>query len=319
MPNADQPPHSILVAHGTDETRHLLKAALKAAGYRRMVTVASARETIDRLLRGSFDLLITAIDLPDLDCWRLLRMIGSGAFCARLPTLVLCDANQIPLAEPLAQQYQAYLLALAELNRLPEAVAACINGPKKPTVLVVEDHPDTAQLIQSSLQISFEVEIASTGETGLTAWRAKQHDMVLLDLMLPGLSGLEVLRHLMAEKATQLVVVITARSERETHQELMLAGAAAFLSKPVDRRELPAFCECVLHYGTYLNQRAQQDRQQEYVQVINHRVQVVDFLLESGRAGMAVQELKHVKHALMIGLDEPLGDDEWAALLTEFG
>ena len=318
MPNSDKQLHSILVAHGTDETRNLLKAALKAAGYRRMVTVASARETIDRLLRGGFDLLITAIDLPDLDCWRLLRMIGSGAFCARLPALVLCDANQIPLTEPLAQQYQARLLALAELTRLPEAVAACINGPKKSTVLVVEDHPDTARLIQSSLQISFEVEIALTGEAGLEAWQAKPHDLVLLDLMLQDLTGSEVLRHLMAVKATQLVAIITAHSERKTHQELMLAGAVAFLSKPVDFRELPVFCERLLHYGAYLNQRAQLDRQVEYVQVIRHRVQAADFLLESGRAGMAVQQLKHVRHALTSGLDEPLGDDEWATLLTEF-
>lgn len=318
MFDSNKPSHSILVAHGADETRHRLKAILKAASHRRIVGVASARETIDRLRRSRFDLLVTAIDLPDIDCWRLLRMIGSGAFCARIPALVLCDTNQIPLAEPPAREYQAHLLALAELARLPDAVAVCLKGPKKPTVLVVEDHPSTAQLIKFSLQAGFEVEIALTGEAGLAAWRAQQHDMVLLDLMLPDLSGSEVLRHIIAAKTTQLVIVITARSERATHRELMLAGATAFLSKPVDCRELPAFCEQVLHYGAYLNQRAQLDRQQEHAQIINHRVQAADFLLESGRAGMAIQHLKHAKHALTTGLDEPLGDDEWTALLTKF-
>jgi len=63
----------------------------------------------------------------------------------------------------------------------------------------------------------------------------------LLDLMLPKMNGSEVLQRIIADKPNQLVAIITARSERETHQNSMLAGAAAFLSKPLDLRQLPAF------------------------------------------------------------------------------
>jgi len=309
-------PYSILVAHHEDQFRVALRRMLRAAGYHQIAFADSGRNTINRLLRDNYHLLIIPLEWPDLNCWQLLRMIETGAFCSpRLPVLIVCEASEIPLAEPLAHEHHTHLLALDELARLPKAVAAGINGPKKPTVLIIEDHLGTARLIELNLNSNFEVEIALTGEAGLTAWRAGQHDLVLLDLMLPDSNGLEVLQRIKAEKSSQIVAIITARSERATHQELMLAGAAAFLSKPIDLRQLPAFCEQILPYGAYLSQRALQDRHQARDQTINQRVRAADFLLESGQAGMAAQ---HLKRAIAVRPGGPIGDDEWATLLTEF-
>lgn len=308
--------YSILVAHHEDTMRAALRKTLKEAGYHQIAVADSGRSTINRLLRDGYHFLIVPLELPDLNCWQLLRMIRSGAFCSpRLPVLIVCDAGQILLAESLANEHRARLLALDELARLPDAVAAGVGGPPKPLVLIIEDHSGTARLIELNLKINFEVEIALTGREGLEAWRAKQHDLVLLDLMLPDTNGSEVLRRIIAEKPNQLVAIITARSERETHQNAMLAGAAAFLSKPIDLHQLPTFCERVLHYGAYLSQRALQDRQQERDRAINQRVQAADFLLESGQAGMASQ---HLKRVIATRSGEPIGDDGWAQLLTEF-
>ena len=308
--------HSILVAHHEDPLRVALRKTLKEVGYHQIAVADTGRNTLNRLLRDRYHLLIVPLELPDLNCWQLLRMVKSSAFCSpQLPVLVVCDAQQMPLAEPLAHEHQARLLALDDFAQLPNAVAACLNGPQKPTVLIIEDHPGTARLIELNLKINFEVEIALTGQEGLEAWRTQQHDLVLLDLMLPDTNGSEVLQHIIAEKPHQLVAILTARSERETHQNLMLAGAAAFLLKPVDLHQLPAFCEQVLHYGAYLSQRALQDRQQERDRAINQRVQAADFLLESGQAGMASQ---HLKRVIATRSGEPIGDDGWARLLTEF-
>ena len=163
-------PHSILVAHGAEDTRIIFKTALKEAGYHHVSVAANGRQIFERLERSDYHLLITALDLPGINCWQLLRVIATGVFCSpRLPVLIVCNANQISLIEPLAQEHHAHLLASDELARLPEAVAVCINGPKKPTILVVEDHLNTAQLIELSLQTHFEVEIAPSGEEGLEA------------------------------------------------------------------------------------------------------------------------------------------------------
>ncbi len=308
--------HSILVAHHEDPLRVALRKTLKEVGYHQIAVADTGRNTLNRLLRDRYHLLIVPLELPDLNCWQLLRMVKSSAFCSpQLPVLVVCDAQQMPLAEPLAHEHQARLLALDDFAQLPNAVAACLNGPQKPTVLIIEDHPGTARLIELNLKINFEVEIALTGQEGLAAWRTQQHDLVLLDLMLPDTNGSEVLRRIIAEKPHQLVAILTARSERKTHQNAMLAGAAAFLSKPIDLHQLPAFCEQVLHYGAYLSQRALQDRQQERDRAINQRVQAADFLLESGQAGMASQ---HLKRVIATRSGEPIGDDGWARLLTEF-
>jgi DNA-binding response OmpR family regulator len=308
--------HSILVAHHEDPLRVALRKTLKEVGYHQIAVADTGRNTLNRLLRDRYHLLIIPLELPDLNCWQLLRMVKSSAFCSpQLPVLVVCDAQQMPLAEPLAHEHQARLLALDDFAQLPNAVAACLNGPQKPTVLIIEDHPGTARLIELNLKTTFAVESALTGEEGLAAWRTQQHDLVLLDLMLPDTNGSEVLRRIIAEKPHQLVAIITARSERKTHQNAMLAGAAAFLSKPIDLHQLPAFCEQVLHYGAYLSQRALQDRQQERDRAINQRVQAADFLLESGQAGMASQ---HLKRVIATQSGEPIGDDGWARLLTEF-
>jgi DNA-binding response OmpR family regulator len=241
--------HSILVAHHEDPLRVALRKTLKEVGYHQIAVADTGRNTLNRLLRDRYHLLIIPLELPDLNCWQLLRMVKSSAFCSpQLPVLVVCDAQQMPLAEPLAHEHQARLLALDDFAQLPNAVAACLNGPQKPTVLIIEDHPGTARLIELNLKTTFAVESALTGEEGLAAWRTQQHDLVLLDLMLPDTNGSEVLRRIIAEKPHQLVAIITARSERKTHQNAMLAGAAAFLSKPIDLHQLPAFCEQVLHY-----------------------------------------------------------------------
>ncbi len=306
---------SILVAHGTDKTRIVLKNALREAGYHYISTAQNGRQIFGRLERGEYDLLITAPELSDITCWQLLRVVATGAFCSpRLPMLIVCDAGQTPLIEPLAREHHAGLLALDELGTLAASVRACLDGLKKPAVLVIEDHPDTARLIESSLKAGFEVEIAPSGEIGLGAWRERQHPLILLDLMLPGIRGPEVLERILAEKPDQIVAIITARSERKTHQSLMLAGAAAFLTKPINLQKLPYFCEKLLHDGVFLSQRAQFEPQNQAARRVIEHVQIANYLLETGQTGLAASQ---IKHALAQKLESPMRDDEWIQLLSQ--
>ncbi|HPE71865.1 MAG: response regulator [Candidatus Competibacter phosphatis] len=309
------PKPTFLIAHGEEVMRRRFKDTLKAAGYGRVVAVENGRLALGELQLG-YNLLITALDLPGLDGWRLLRMIRSGAFCSsRLPVLVVCDAHLVSVAEPMARDCHANLLAENDLAQLPDAVVSCLDGPKKPTVLVVEDNPDTARLIELSLRDCFDVQVALTGQEGLAAWQTQQHELILLDLMLPDLNGLEILLHVVAAKATQLVVVITARSEQVIHRELMEAGATAFLSKPINSDLLSIFCERILRqYGTYRHQRTDLERRQESERFIHERILAAHHLLTTGRAGMATQQLRQA----IAAQETPLGDDEWATLLAEF-
>jgi len=108
-------------------------------------------------------------------------------------------------------------------------------------VLVVEDEPDIAALVAYQLtREGFRVETAQTGDEALAAIGREVPDLVVLDRMLPGLSGDEILRGLRAEARTRSVpvLILTARREEEDRIEGLELGADDYLTKPFSPREL---------------------------------------------------------------------------------
>ncbi|HJW30017.1 MAG TPA: response regulator [Saprospiraceae bacterium] len=310
-------PKTILLAHGDDATRYLLKQILKNAGYRRTVAVKSGREATNRLVQGGIDLVITGTELKDTDGWRLIRMVRSGNFClAGLPVLIVCNPSQPGTLLLLAQEHGAHLLLLDEMAYLPERVALYLENQTKtkPNVLVIEDDEEAAKLAELSLQTFCTVEAAYDGTTGLAAWQARKHDLVLLDVMLPKLPGPQVLHQIISAKPTQAVIMITAYGTR-LHQDLVLAGAIDFLIKPVDPADLRRQCEGALRSHAYLRQYDQLQREEKIRDEINHKLLAAHHLLKTGRAGLAA---RHLQRALALNGEKPLSDDDWERLLNEF-
>ena len=106
------------------------------------------------------------------------------------------------------------------------------------TILICEDEPALRELVRASLDGNFRFIEASDGYVALQLARELAPDAVILDLMLPGLGGLEVLSELRGDErlAATPVLVITAWSE--TREDLVEAGADEFLPKPFDPDEL---------------------------------------------------------------------------------
>jgi two-component system, OmpR family, phosphate regulon response regulator PhoB len=118
-----------------------------------------------------------------------------------------------------------------------------------PRILVVEDEPDIAALIAYQLtREGFRVETASSGDQALAAMNREVPDLLVLDRMLPGLSGDEVLRSLRAEIATQSlpVLVLTAKREQEDRIQGLELGADDYLTKPFSPRELVLRVQSIL-------------------------------------------------------------------------
>ncbi len=110
-----------------------------------------------------------------------------------------------------------------------------------PRVLVVEDEPDIAALIAYQLtREGLRVETAATGTEALNAVGREVPDLVVLDRMLPGLSGDEVLKVIKGDAATRgvPVLMLTARREQEDRIEGFELGADDYLTKPFSPREL---------------------------------------------------------------------------------
>jgi len=110
----------------------------------------------------------------------------------------------------------------------------------KTRVLVIEDDPGVAAgLVRGLLAQGFAVELAQNGRDGLSRALGGEHDIIVLDLMLPERSGMEVLRDFSSRRRVP-VIVLTARVELEDRLRCFALGAVDFMPKPFFMEELVA-------------------------------------------------------------------------------
>jgi len=114
-------------------------------------------------------------------------------------------------------------------------------------LLVVEDDLTLRQALTFNLtREGYEVTAAADGEAGLEAARGERLDLILLDVMLPGMSGVEVLRTLRREGVTTPVIILSAKGDEIDRVVGLKIGADDYVAKPFSRPELLARIEAVL-------------------------------------------------------------------------
>ncbi|HZR31221.1 MAG TPA: response regulator transcription factor [Terriglobales bacterium] len=118
-------------------------------------------------------------------------------------------------------------------------------------VLVIEDEHRLAENIARSLKdnASWAVDIALDGENGLFMAESGSYDLIVLDLMLPKLDGLQLLQRFRKQGYKTPVLVLTARDEKESIVRLLNAGADDYLSKPFDLGEFMARAKALVRRG----------------------------------------------------------------------
>jgi DNA-binding response OmpR family regulator len=130
------------------------------------------------------------------------------------------------------------------------------------TILLVEDATDLARVIARELQgAGYVVSHTADGEAALKQHAALQPDLVILDWMLPGLDGLEVLRRLRARAPTP-VLMLTARDEEADRVLGLELGADDYLTKPFSMRELLARVRALLRRLEHVRQMMADDRRE---------------------------------------------------------
>ena len=113
-------------------------------------------------------------------------------------------------------------------------------------ILIIDDDVELCELVGEYLgREGFEVEAAHNGDKGLERALAGEYALVVLDIMLPGMTGLDVLRHLRAESRTP-VLILTARGEEVDRIVGLEIGADDYLGKPFNPRELLARVRAIL-------------------------------------------------------------------------
>lgn len=106
-------------------------------------------------------------------------------------------------------------------------------------MLCVDDHPDLRQSLQNQFEAeNFAVDTAQDGLEALEKIRGQEYDIVLLDMKMPNLDGMGVLRSLRGSERFPKIVMLTAVDEVETAMECVKMGARDYISKPYDPEEL---------------------------------------------------------------------------------
>lgn len=139
-------------------------------------------------------------------------------------------------------------------TRLGEARNELRRVPASPRrrVLVIEDHRNLANLIQLHLQeLACEVKLVFDGSVGLAHAESGQYDLIILDLILPGLDGMEVCRRLRRRERHMPILMVTARVTESDRIAGLDAGADDYLTKPFSVAELAARVRALLRRREY--------------------------------------------------------------------
>jgi diguanylate cyclase (GGDEF)-like protein/PAS domain S-box-containing protein len=220
-----------------------------------VIAVDNAKAAVEKLKTESIDFIVSNIKLDDFDGWRLARLVRSGVLKCKPDTPIVVVANTWcdHIANATAKEFGINrLIAYKDRHLLLDIInkdqLTPLENMQKSPLLVIEDNPDTRNLVNRILSPRFNVETAEDGETGLKLWREKlsrnqRYSLVLLDVMLPGMSGSQVLETIMNELPTQSVVIMTANHSMQLAEDLMLKGAADFITKPFRAEQLRRVCE----------------------------------------------------------------------------
>ena len=109
-------------------------------------------------------------------------------------------------------------------------------------ILVVEDNERNLKLVRDVLEYAgYDVRVARTGEDGITLAVSEPPDLVLMDLQLPGIDGMEALRRLRESPRTAgiPVVAVTAQAMKQDRERALEAGFNGYIEKPISVRALP--------------------------------------------------------------------------------
>src|SRR5579864_6178387 len=211
---------------------------------------------------------------------------------------------------------QAPLEHLSTSNRLQDALR--LGGAKfhqhcarkvQLRVLIIEDEPRLAENIARSLRESagYAVDIAHDGQEGLFLAESSEYDVVLLDLMLPQMDGMQLLGRIRQAGQSTPVLVLTARDDKESVVALLNAGADDYLTKPFDLGELLARVKALIRRGkgqptavlqaadlqlNTVNRTVQRAGKQVAVTAMEYRV--LEYLLH--RQGAVVSKTELLEH-----------------------
>jgi two-component system cell cycle response regulator len=264
----------------------VLTAKLASDEYE-VIPAYSGKEALEKAADTPPEVILLDIMMPEMDGYEVTRRLKEDPKTSHIPVIILTALNETKdklkaldagaeefISKPvnsteliariksmlLLRQYREQL----DIRSQSEESFACpvskgepvLASTDSPLVLLVEDNERDVKLIQSYLHGQpYRVAVAASGEEGLLCVEREKVDLILLDIMLPGMDGFEVCRRLrkMEQARNVQIVVITSLNDLENKLTGIQLGVDDFLVKPLNARELTGRINILLDKKVYMD------------------------------------------------------------------
>lgn len=230
-----------LVVEDDDQAAELLRVQLASGGFR-VARAATAEFALELATRECPDLLTLDIMLPGMDGWAFLERFKKYPQFAAVPVVIVsigADRNRglsLGAAQVLEKPVGREELARALAVGLPTGALGGRN-----TVLVVDDDPKAVQLLNAYLEpAGYRVLTACGGQEGIDVARREHPDLIVLDLMMPEMSGFEVVAVLKRDKRTASIPIVIVSARQMTVEDR--AALNANILKVIEKSEFNPDC-----------------------------------------------------------------------------
>jgi signal transduction histidine kinase/DNA-binding response OmpR family regulator len=214
------PRPTVVVVEDDRRSLDLLRVYLEAAGAR-VVSAGDGEEGLDTVRRLSPAGVVLDILLPGIDGWDVLAQLKADPGTAAIPVIVVSMVDERGRGFALgAAEYLVKPVGKEQLLAALYRAAAMERKGGKHTVVAIDDDPLAIELVRASLEPEgWTVLGATTGQHGLELIQERQPSAVLLDLLMPGMDGFEVVEALRADPKTKSVPVVILTSKSMTPQD----------------------------------------------------------------------------------------------------
>ena len=231
---APGPGPTVVVVEDDRRSFDLLRVYLEATGAR-VVSARDGEEGLDTVRRLSPAGVILDILLPGIDGWEVLAQLKADPGTAAIPVIVVSMLDERGRGFMLGAA--EYLVKPVSKDQLLAALYRAAAMPeRKHTVVAIDDDPLAIELVRASLEPEgWTVLGAATGQEGLALIRERKPSAVLLDLLMPGMDGFEVVEALRADPDTKSVPVVILTSKSMTQQDKeRLQGRITYVARKTD-------------------------------------------------------------------------------------
>lgn len=250
---------SVIVVDNVDNIRTTVATMLTEAGFKKVYSATNGIEALDMITQHKINVVISEWQLPKMNGVELLRKLRLDSEDTNIPFIMMSSTiEHVDVIRAIRNGVSEYVVKPFSANILLERIKRAIQSPIKSTaslirqksqnenvemtrpdklsVLVVDDEPINIQVLSDILKDEFKIKAATTGNQAINICLSDTPpDLILLDIMMPNLSGLEVCKRLKANPKTQHIAIIfvSALSESSDLISGLEYGAIDYITKPI--------------------------------------------------------------------------------------